>query len=34
MLDLYMVLTLAASFTLYFGFVTWCDHVAGGEKEK
>jgi hypothetical protein len=34
MLDLYMTLTLAASFVIYAGFIKWCDTVVGGGEEK
>lgn len=36
MLDLYMILILAAAFALFYGFMTWCDRIAdetGGERK-
>lgn len=36
MLDLYMVLMLAGTFALFYGFMTWCDRVvdeSGGDRE-
>jgi len=36
MLDLYMVLLLAVTFALFYGFVVWCDRTieepAGGDR--
>ncbi len=36
MLDLYMVLILAGTFALFYGFLVWCNRVvdeAGGERK-
>lgn len=36
MLDLYMVLMLAGTFALFYGFLAWCNRVvdeAGGERK-
>jgi|GEM_PF-848581 len=36
MLDLYMIVLLAAAFGLCYGFTAWCDRVVGeteGERE-
>ncbi|MDR7071739.1 hypothetical protein J2X07_000714 [Fictibacillus barbaricus] len=34
MLDIYMALTLAASFVIFTGFIKWCDTVVGSGEEK
>ncbi len=36
MLDLYMIVLLAGTFCIFYGFAAWCDRVigeTGGEKE-
>ncbi|EPD83799.1 hypothetical protein HMPREF1207_03163 [Paenibacillus sp. HGH0039] len=32
MTDLYMILLLAVIYLIFYGFLTWCDHVVEGSE--